>query len=66
MPAKKLLAAHSPGSIDCYLCLFFQTEFQLGCYTHVCTKESHSLKNLQDLIPIYFGRHNNGLNVADC
>ena len=29
-----------------------QTQFQLGSYIHACTNETHSLVNLQDLIPI--------------
>ena len=28
-----------------------QTQFQLGSYIHACTNETHSLANLQDLIP---------------
>ena len=35
-------------SIGYYLCLFVQTQFQLGSYIHVCTKETHSLASLQD------------------
>ena len=46
---KKLLATHSTGSIGYYLCLFMQTQFQLGSYIHACTNETHFLANLQDL-----------------
>ena len=28
-----------------------QTQFQLGNYIHACASETHSLTNLQDLIP---------------
>ena len=49
--AKQLLGTHSTGSIDYYLSLFMQTQFQLGNYIHACTNETHSLANLQDLIP---------------
>ena len=28
-----------------------QTQFELGNYIHACTNETHSLTNLQDLIP---------------
>ena len=28
-----------------------QTQFQLGSYIHTYTNETHSLANLQDLIP---------------
>ena len=28
-----------------------QSQFQLGRYIHACTNETHSLANLQDLIP---------------
>ena len=37
--AKKLLAAHSPGSIGYYLCLFMQIQFQLSSYIHGITNE---------------------------
>ena len=47
----KLLATHSTGSISYYLCLFMQTQFQLGSYIHVCTDKTHFLVNVQDLIP---------------
>ena len=30
--------------------LIIQTQFQLGRYIHVCTNETHSIANLQDLI----------------
>ena len=46
--AKKLLATHYTGNIGYYLCLFMQTQFQLGSYIHACT---HSLANLQNVIP---------------
>ena len=32
-----------------------QTQPQLGRYVHVCINETHSLANLQDLTPAYFG-----------
>ena len=50
----KLLAIHSTGSIGYYL-LFMQAQFQLGSYIHACTNETHSLANLQDLIPSMAG-----------
>ena len=55
--AKKLLATHSTGSIGYYLCLLMQTQFQLRIYIHACKNETHSLANLQDLIPTSFGKH---------
>ena len=55
----KLLATHSTSRAGYYLCLFMQTQFQLGSYVrsyiHACTNETHSFANFQDLIPIYFG-----------
>ena len=54
---KKLLATHSAGSISYYLHLFMQAQFQLGSYIHACTKEIHSLANLQDLIPTLASLH---------
>ena len=56
--AKNLLATHSTGSIGYYLCLFMQTQFQLGSYIHACTNETHSLANLAIRFNPYFGRHN--------
>ena len=50
--AKRLLATHSTHSIDYYLCLLMQTQFQLGSYIHACTNE---LANLQDLMPTLAG-----------
>ena len=38
-------------STDYYLCLFMQTQFQLGSYIHACTNEMHSVANPQDSIP---------------
>ena len=32
-----------------------QTQLQLGRYIHVCINETHSLANLQDLIPTLAG-----------
>ena len=32
-----MLAIYATGSIGYYLCLFMQTQFQLGSYIHVCT-----------------------------
>ena len=49
--ATKLLATHSTGSINYCLHLFMQTQFQLDSYIYACTNETHSLANLQDLIP---------------
>ena len=43
--------ANSRGSIGYYLCLFMQTQFQLGSHIHAYIDEIHSLANLQDLIP---------------
>ena len=34
---------------------FMQTQFQLGSYIHACTDETHSLANIQDLIPTLAG-----------
>ena len=34
-----------------YLCLFIETQFQLGSCIHASTNEAHSLANLKDLIP---------------
>ena len=48
-----MLASHSIGSI-----VSVQTQFQPCRYIHACTNKTHSLANLQDLIPTYFGRHN--------
>ena len=48
---KKLLAIHSASSIGYYICLFMQTQFQLGSYIYRCTNETYFLTNLQDLIP---------------
>ena len=33
------------------ICVFMQTQFKLGSYIHACTNETHSIANLQDLIP---------------
>ena len=51
----KLLTTHSTNRIAYYLCLFMQTQFQLGVasYIHACTNETHSITNLQDLIPTF-------------
>ena len=51
--AMKLLTTHSTSHIGYYLCLFMQTQLQLGSYSyiHACTNETHSMANLQDLIP---------------
>ena len=50
--AKKLLAIHSTGSIGYYVSeVYMQTQFQVGSYIHAHTNETHSLTNLQDLIP---------------
>ena len=49
--AKKSLATHFTGSISYHLRLFMPTQFQLGNYIHAYTNETHSLANLQDLIP---------------
>ena len=35
--------------------LIMQTQLQLGRYVHVCINETHSLANLQDLIPTLAG-----------
>ena len=48
----KSLATHSASCNGYYLCLFIQTQFQLGSYyIHACTNETPSIANLQDLIP---------------
>ena len=47
----KLLTTHSTSCSGYYLCLFMQTQFQLCGYIHVCTNETHSIANLQDLFP---------------
>ena len=50
----KLLTTHSTSCTGYYLCLLMQTQFQLGTiasYIHACTNETHSITNLQDLIP---------------
>ena len=44
--ATKLLATHSTGSIDYYLCLFMQTQLQLGSYIHACTNETHFIASV--------------------
>ena len=49
--AMKLLATNFTRRIGYYLCLFMQSQFQLGSYIHACTNETHSMANLQDLIP---------------
>ena len=46
--AMKLLVTYSIRNNGYYLCLFMQTQFQLGSYNHTCTNETHSLANLQD------------------
>ena len=53
----KLLTTHYTSRTGYYLCLFMQTEFQLdiASYIHVCTKETHSVVNIQDLIPTLAG-----------
>ena len=53
--AKKLLSTHSTGNIGYYLCLFMQIQFQLGSCINACTNKTHSLANLQNLIPIVTG-----------
>ena len=51
--AKKLLACHPTGSIGYYLCLFMKhNSGWVTGYIHACTDETHSIRNLQDLIPI--------------
>ena len=45
----KFLTTHSTSRTGYYLCLFMQTQFQLVSYLH--TNETHSVANLQDLIP---------------
>ena len=50
--AEKSLITHSTDNVGYYLCLFVQTQFQLGSYINSCTNETHSQGNLQDLIPI--------------
>ena len=45
----KFLTTHSTSRTGYYLCLFMQTQFQL--VSHTCTNETHSVANLQDLIP---------------
>ena len=49
-----------------------QTQLQLGRYIHVCIDETHSLANLQDLIPTLAGlcclklyQPQQGLNLVD-
>ena len=37
--------------------IFVCSQFQLGSHIHACTNETHSLANLQGLIPAYFDRH---------
>ena len=37
------------------MCLFIQAQFQLGSYIHACTNETHSVANLQDLVPTLAG-----------
>ena len=32
------------------MCMFMETQFQLGSYIHVCTNETHFIANLQDII----------------
>ena len=51
--AMKLLANHSTGRISYYLCLFMQTQFQLGSYIHACTTETFSRKSIR--FNPYFG-----------
>ena len=48
----KFLTTHSTSRTGYYLCLFMQTQFQLlASCIHTCTNETHSVANLQDLIP---------------
>ena len=47
--AKKLLAI--PTLQAALECLFMQTQLKLGSYIHGCTNETHSVANIQDLIP---------------
>ena len=55
----KLLTTHSTSRTGYYFCLFIQAQFQLvASYIHACTNETHSIANLQDLIPTYFGSNN--------
>ena len=46
----KFLTTHSTSRTGYYLCLFMQTQFLVSCI-HTCTNETHSVANLQDLIP---------------
>ena len=55
----KLLATHSTIGIGYYMCLFMQTQFQLGSYCsyiQACTNETHPIAILQDLIPTLAGK----------
>ena len=64
-----LALSRSISSIGCYLCLFMQTQLQLGSYIHECTNKTNSLSNLQDLIltlsTIIIGNTIQGLNLVD-
>ena len=41
--AKNLLVMHSMSSVDYYLCLFMQKQFQMGSYICACTNETAGL-----------------------
>ena len=49
----KFLTTHFTSRTGYYLCLLMQTQFQLVSYSYIrtCTNETHSVANLQDLIP---------------
>ena len=48
----KFLTTHSTSRTGYYLCLFMQTHSNwLDSCIHTCTNETHSVANLQDLIP---------------
>ena len=56
--AKKLLATHSTGSIGYYLCLFMQTQFQLGRYIHSCMHKRNTFSSKPTRLDLNIGRHN--------
>ena len=52
----KLLATHSTKNN--WLLLVFVNANTIPSYIHACTNKAHSITNLQDIIPMYFGSNN--------
>ena len=51
------MAIDSTGNIGCYMCLFMQTQFQLGSYIYAYTIE-HTFSSKYARFSPYSGRHN--------